>query len=232
MDKRAIKAAFPLTVPILAGYLVLGAGFGILLSSKGYSFLWAAVMSLTIYGGSAQYVAVDLLSSGAGLISAALLTFLVNARYLFYGISMIDRYKNMGKIKPYLIFGLTDETYSLVCGAGIPEGVEPKKFFFYITVLDQLYWVAGSVIGALAGSAFKFNTEGVDFAMTALFVVIFINQWLNSKNHIPAVIGVASTAVCLVIFGPTNFLIPSMVVISAALMAMRKSLSAKGAESK
>ena len=201
MDKRALKAAFPLTVPILAGYLVLGAGFGILLSSKGYSFLWAAVMSLTIYGGSAQYVAVD-------------------------------RYKNMGKIKPYLIFGLTDETYSLVCGAGIPEGVEPKKFFFYITVLDQLYWVAGSVIGALAGSAFKFNTEGVDFAMTALFVVIFINQWLNSKNHIPAVIGVASTAVCLVIFGPTNFLIPSMVVISAALMAMRKSLSVKGAESK
>lgn len=231
MDKRALKAAFPLTLPVLAGYLVLGVGFGILLSSKGYSFLWAAVMSLTIYGGSAQYVAVDLLSSGAGLVSAALLTFLVNARYLFYGISMIDRYKNMGKIKPYLIFGLTDETYSLVCGAGVPEGVKPDKFFFYITLLDQLYWIAGSVIGAVAGSALKFNTEGVDFAMTALFVVIFINQWINSRSHIPAIIGIISTAVCLIIFGPTNFLIPSMIIISAALMAFRKPLS-KEAESK
>lgn len=231
MDKRALKAAFPLTLPVLAGYLVLGVGFGILLSSKGYSFLWAAVMSLTIYGGSAQYVAVDLLSGGAGLVSAALLTFLVNARYLFYGISMIDRYKNMGKIKPYLIFGLTDETYSLVCGAGVPEGVKPDKFFFYITLLDQLYWIAGSVIGAVAGSALKFNTEGVDFAMTALFVVIFINQWINSRSHIPAIIGIISTAVCLIIFGPTNFLIPSMIIISAALMAFRKPLS-KEAESK
>ena len=158
MDKKAFKAAFPLTMPVFAGYLVLGMGFGILLSSKGYSFLWALVMSLTIYGGSAQYVAVDLLSGGASLISTALLTFMVNARYLFYGVSMIEKYKHIGKIKPYLIFGLTDETYSLVCTTEAPEGVDRKKFFFYITILDQSYWVLGSVLGAIAGSTLAFNT--------------------------------------------------------------------------
>lgn len=225
MDKKAFKAAFPLTMPVFAGYLVLGMGFGILLSSKGYSFLWALVMSLTIYGGSAQYVAVDLLSGGASLISTALLTFMVNARYLFYGVSMIEKYKHIGKIKPYLIFGLTDETYSLVCTTEAPEGVDRKKFFFYITILDQSYWVLGSVLGAIAGSTLAFNTEGVDFAMTALFVVIFIDQWLSHKDHRPAIIGLVSTIVCLVVFGAESFLIPAMVVISAALLIMRRSLS-------
>ncbi|MBQ2753049.1 MAG: AzlC family ABC transporter permease [Firmicutes bacterium] len=225
MDKKAFKAAFPLTMPVFAGYLVLGMGFGILLSSKGYSFLWALVMSLTIYGGSAQYVAVDLLSGGASLISTALLTFMVNARYLFYGVSMIEKYKHIGKIKPYLIFGLTDETYSLVCTTEAPEGVDRKKFFFYITILDQSYWVLGSVLGAIAGSTLAFNTEGVDFAMTALFVVIFIDQWLSHKDHRPAIIGLVSTIVCLVVFGAESFLIPAMVVISATLLIMRRSLS-------
>ena len=225
MDKKAFKAAFPLTMPVFAGYLVLGMGFGILLSSKGYSFLWALVMSLTIYGGSAQYVAVDLLSGGASLISTALLTFMVNARYLFYGVSMIEKYKHIGKIKPYLIFGLTDETYSLVCTTEAPEGVDRKKFFFYITILDQSYWVLGSLLGAIAGSTLAFNTEGVDFAMTALFVVIFIDQWLSHKDHRPAIIGLVSTIVCLVVFGAESFLIPAMVVISAALLIMRRSLS-------
>ncbi|MBE6007785.1 MAG: branched-chain amino acid transporter AzlC [Lachnospiraceae bacterium] len=225
MDKKAFKAAFPLTMPVFAGYLVLGMGFGILLSSKGYSFLWAFVMSLTIYGGSAQYVAVDLLSGGASLISTALLTFMVNARYLFYGVSMIEKYKHIGKIKPYLIFGLTDETYSLVCTTEPPEGVDRKKFFFYITILDQSYWLLGSVIGAIAGSTIAFNTEGVDFAMTALFVVIFIDQWLSHKDHRPAVIGLISTIICLVIFGAESFLIPAMIVISAALLIMRGTLS-------
>ncbi len=225
MDKKVFKAAFPLTMPVFAGYLVLGMGFGILLSSKGYSFIWALVMSLTIYGGSAQYVAVDLLSGGASLISTALLTFMVNARYLFYGVSMIEKYKHIGKSKPYLIFGLTDETYSLVCTTEPPEGVDRQKFFFCITILDQLYWVLGSVIGAIAGSTISFNTEGVDFAMTALFVVIFIDQWLSHKNHMPAIIGVVSTVICLVIFGSESFLIPAMIVISAVLLIMRKPLS-------
>jgi len=229
MDKKAFKAAFPLTMPVFAGYLVLGMGFGILLSSKGYSFLWALVMSLTIYGGSAQYVAVDLLSGGASLISTALLTFMVNARYLFYGVSMIEKYKHIGKTKPYLIFGLTDETYSLVCTTEAPEAVDRQKFFFYITILDQFYWVLGSVIGAIAGSTISFNTEGVDFAMTALFVVIFIDQWLSHNDHRPAIIGLVSTIACLVVFGADNFLIPAMIVISAVLLIMRKPL-AKGAE--
>lgn len=225
MDKKAFKAAFPHTIPVFAGYLVLGMGFGILLSAKGYSFIWALVMSVTIFGGSAQYVAVDLLSSGASLISSALLTFMVNARYLFYGISTIEKYKGTGKIKPYLIFGLTDETYSLVCAVDPPEDVNKSKFYFYITILDQLYWVLGSVIGAIAGSTLSFNTEGVDFAMTALFVVIFLDQWLSSKDHLAAIIGVASSVVCLLIFGADNFLIPSMIVISSMLLIMRKRLS-------
>ncbi len=225
MDKKVLKAAFPLTVPVFAGYLVLGIGFGILLSAKGYSFLWALVMSVTIFGGSAQYVAVDLLSSGASLISTALLTFMVNARYLFYGVSMIDKYKHIGKLKPYLIFGLTDETYSLVCSVDPPEGIDKQMFYLCITLLDQAYWVLGSVIGAIAGSAITFSTEGVDFAMTSLFVVIFIDQWLSHKNHLPAIIGVVSSVICLLIFGADNFLIPSMVVISAMLLIMRKPLS-------
>lgn len=224
MDKNVFKSAFPLTVPVFAGYLVLGIGFGILLSAKGYNFLWALVMSITIFGGSAQYVAVDLLGAGASLISTALLTFMVNARYLFYGISMIEKYKHIGKIKPYLIFGLTDETYSLVCTSEPPEGVDRAKFFFCITILDHLYWIAGSVIGAIAGSALNFNTTGVDFAMTALFVVIFIDQWISNKNHIPAIIGVVGATVCLLIFGADNFLIPSMIVISIMLLVMRKPL--------
>ena len=229
MDKKAFKAAFPLTMPVFAGYLVLGMGFGILLSAKGYSFLWALVMSLTIYGGSAQYVAVDLLSGGASLISTALLTFMVNARYLFYGVSMIEKYKHIGKIKPYLLFGLTDETYAIVATTDAPEGVDKKKFFFYITILDQSYWVLGSVLGAIAGSTLSFSTEGVDFAMTALFVVIFIDQWLSNKDHRPAIIGLVSTIICLVVFGAESFLIPSMIVISSALLIMRSRLE-KGVE--
>ena len=146
---------------------------------------------------------------------------MVNARYLFYGVSMIEKYKHIGKIKPYLIFGLTDETYAIVATTDAPEGVDKKKFYFYTTILDQSYWVLGSVIGAIAGSTLAFNTEGVDFAMTALFVVIFIDQWLSHSDHRPAVIGLVSTIVCLVIFGAESFLIPSMIVISSALLVMR-----------
>lgn len=230
MNKKAIRAAFPLTVPVMAGYLVLGMGFGILLQSKGYSFWWAGLMSLTIYAGSMQYVAVDLLSAGASLLSAALMTLILNARHLFYGLSMLEKYRPIrGARKAYLIHGLTDETYSLVCSAKPPEGVEASAFYFWISLLDQCYWLAGSVVGGLLGQVLPFDTTGIDFAMTALFVVIFTEQWLTRKNHLSAIIGVGVSAACLVLFGPDNFLIPAMVGIALLLTVLRSHLEEKEA---
>ena len=218
-----MKAAFPGTLPVLAGYVVLGIGFGILLQSSGFSFLWAGIMSLTIYAGSMQYVAVDLLSTGASLISAALMTLVINARHLFYGLSMLEKYRDgKGLQKFYLIFSLTDETYSLVCTARPPEGVDSAAFYFWTSLLDQCYWLAGSILGGLLGQVLPFDTTGVDFAMTALFVVIFTDQWLSRKNHLPALVGVGVSVVCLLLFGPDGFIIPAMVGIAALLMLLRR----------
>lgn len=228
MKKSALKAAFPLTIPVMAGYLVLGFGFGIYLQSNGYHFGWALLMSLTIYAGSMQYVAVSLLTGGASLITAAVMTLMINARHLFYGISMLDKYKNTGSKKVFLIFQLTDETYALVCSAKTPEGVDKSWFYFFISMLNQLYWVTGSVLGAALGAAIPFNTTGIDFAMTALFVVIFIEQWLTSRQHLPALIGLAASLVCLLVFGPGQFVIPSMIAIMAVLALFRKPLESSG----
>lgn len=206
----------------MAGYLVLGTGFGILLQSKGYGILWTLAMSIFIYAGSMQYLAVDLLAGGAGLITAALTTLMVNARHLFYGISMIDKYKNAGKHKPYLIFSLTDETYSLNCGQ-LPEGVEePSRYYFLVSVFNQCYWVVGSAIGSALGSVLPFSTEGIDFSLTALFVTVFVEQWKSAKDHVPAVIGVGASLLCLAVFGAGNFLIPAMILITLALTVYRK----------
>ena len=230
VNKHALRAAFPLTIPVMAGYLVLGMGFGILLQSRGYSFLWAGLMSLTIYAGSMEYVAVDLLSGGASLISAALMTLVLNARHLFYGLYMLEKYRPVqGAKKAYLIHGLTDETYSLVCSAQPPEGVERGAFYFWITLLDQCYWLAGSILGGLLGQVLPFDTAGIDFAMTALFVVIFTDQWLSRKNHLSALIGLGVSAVCLVLFGPDNFLIPAMAGIALLLMLLRRFMGEEAA---
>ena len=200
----------------MAGYLVLGTAFGVLLSDKGYSFVWALAMSLFIYAGSMQFVAVSLLTGGASLISAALMTFMVNLRHLFYGISMLKRYRSTGAAKPYLIFGLTDETYALVVN-GAPEGADEKTYYFFVTLLDHCWWVLGSVLGSLIGTAIPFETQGIDFAMTALFVTIFTEQFLSMKDHFPAAAGVAASLACLLVFGPDRFLIPSMLVIAVSL---------------
>lgn len=170
---KTIRYAFVRSLPIMAGCIVLGLGFGVLLQSKGYGAGWALVMSGLIYAGSMQYVAIDLLAGGASLISAAIMTLMVNARHLFYGISMLERYKNTGAAKPYLIFALTDETYSVVCSGGVPEGVDRKKYYFWVSLLNQLYWIAGGVAGALLGSVLPFDTTGIDFSMTALFLVVY-----------------------------------------------------------
>lgn len=225
MKQKTFKKAFVASLPVMAGYIILGFGFGILLQSKGYNFIWAGFMSLTIYAGSMQYVAVDILSSGATLISAALITLMVNARHLFYGISMLDKYKDTGNKKPFLIFMLTDETYSLLCMDNIPEGIDKNLYYLFVSVLNQMYWITGSVLGALLGLALQFNSKGIEFAMTALFTVIFTEQWLSTKNHLPAIIGLSVTLACLLIFGASNFIIPSMAGITLMLTLFKSVLS-------
>ncbi len=223
MKNSAARAAFRDTVPVMTGYVFLGFGFGILMHQNGFGLLWAGAMSLFIYAGSMQYVGVTLLAGGADLLTAAMTTLLVNARHLFYGISMIDAYKGTGKKKPYLIFALTDETYSLVSQTQPPEGMSRHSYCFLVSLFDQIYWVAGTLLGSLAGSLLPINYEGIEFVLTALFVTIFVEQWLSVKNHRPAIVGVASTLLCLLVFGKDIFLIPSMVVIALLLTLMRKS---------
>ena len=222
-----LRRAFLATLPVMAGYLVLGTGFGILFQSKGYGLLWAMAMSLFVYAGSMQYLAVDLLTGGVSLIAAAVTTLMVNARHLFYGISMIGKYQNTGKCKPYLIFGLTDETYSLNCG-GLPEGItNGPRYYFLVTLLNQSYWVLGTVIGSLLGQVIPFSTEGIDFSLTALFLTVFVEQWKSTRDHIPAIIGVAASALSLLVFGPDDFLIPAMIGITLLLTAYRKTKGGK-----
>lgn len=221
--KKTLKTAFLATVPVLTGYLVLGFGFGIILQTNGFGLPVAFAMSLLIYAGSMQYAAIGLMTGGASLLTIAVTTLMVNARHLFYGISMLERYRNAGKRKPYLIFALTDETYSLVCTD--PPGIAPQersRYFLLVSLLDHLYWVAGSVLGAAVGTLVSFNSEGIDFALTALFLTVFLEQWLSGKRHGPAVIGVAVSAACVLLFGSGNFLIPAMLVIALLLCVRRE----------
>lgn len=221
--REDIRKAFIASVPVMAGYIVLGAGFGIVLETKGLGLIWAVAMSVFIYAGSMQYVAIELITGGASLITTALTTLMVNARHLFYGISMVDKYKGAGKKKPYLIFALTDETYSLVCSDESVKDVNNKYlYYFTVSLLNQIYWITGTVIGSLSGRMINFSTEGIDFALTALFVTIFTEQWISEKNHGPAIAGLASSILCLVVFGKDNFLIPAMCCIVAVLGFMRK----------
>ena len=220
MTKATVRTAFLDTVPVMTGYVFLGFGFGILMHQNGFGVLWAAAMSLFIYAGSMQYVAVPLLASGAGLLTTALTAFVVNARHLFYGISMVERYKGAPK-KPYLIFALTDETYSLVSQIQESDDASRHGYCFLVSLFDHCYWVGGTILGSLAGSLIPINYEGIDFVLTALFVTIFVEQWLSTKDHRPAVIGAASTALCLLLFGADVFLIPSMGLIAGLLILLR-----------
>ena len=216
--KKVIRQALIDTIPVLTGYLVLGFGFGIILKSSGYGILLAFVMSAFIYAGSMQYVAIGLLTGGASLFTVSLTTLMVNARHLFYGISMLDKYKGMGGVKPYLIFSLTDETYSLVCNDKLNVGEsDRKKYYFFVSIFNQCYWIVGSVLGALVGTLINFNSEGIDFALTALFLTVFLEQWLSNKKHTPAVSGVVVSVICILVFGSANFLIPAMLIIALLL---------------
>ncbi|HEY8500280.1 MAG TPA: AzlC family ABC transporter permease [Clostridia bacterium] len=218
----ALKAAFPHTIPVLTGFAFLGAAYGILMNSKGYGVGWTVLFSLIVFAGSAQYLAITFLTSVFNPFYALLMTLMVNARHIFYGISLLDKYKGTGKLKPYLIFGLCDETFSIVCSVEPPENVNRNWFMFFITLLNHSYWVLGSAIGGLVGSMVSFNTKGLDFVLTALFVVIFIGQWKTRKDHKPAVIGVLCSVICLAVFGRNNFIIPSMIAILMVLTIFRK----------
>lgn len=224
MKKKSstVKRAFIATLPVMAGYTVLSIGFGILLNTKGYGVGWAAAMSVIIFAGAMQYLAVDLLTGGVSLITAAITTLMVNARHLFYGISMIDKYKNAGFKKPYLIFALTDETYSLNCGEAPKDIENPSIYYFLVSLFNQCYWVIGTIIGSLLGDIIPFNTDGIDFALTALFITIFVEQWKNTKGRKSAIIGVCSAILCLLIFGADKFLIPTMIFITLLLTILRK----------
>ena len=220
MNKHTIKTAFLDTIPVMTGYLFLGFGFGIIMQQNGYGIFWAVAMSLFIFAGSMQYVGVGLLTGRVSLLTAALTTLMVNARHLFYGISMVDAYKGAGKKKPYLIFALTDETYSLVSRKQ-PECADRTDYCFLVSIFDQCYWVLGSALGALAGNL-PLDFTGINFALTALFVTIFVEQWLSTKNHLPALVGVGAAMLCLVLFGADRFLIPTMILIASILMMLRK----------
>lgn len=223
--KQVLRQAWIKSIPVMAGYIVLGIGFGILLRNAGYGVLWSFAMSLLIYAGSMQYVGVNLLAGGASLLTTILTTIMVNARHLFYSISMLDKYQNAGKYKPYLIFSLTDETYSLLCDGDTPKGADPHFYRFLVSLFDQGYWVTGCVLGSLLGAAIPFNTRGIEFSMTALFIASFTQQWLITKNHCPAIIGLLSTLACLLLFGPDRFLIPAMIAITALLTVLHPRLS-------
>lgn len=222
--KKAFLAAFPYTIPIFAGFWFLGMTYGIYMNVSGFSFWYPMIMSLTIFAGSVEFVAVNLLLGAFNPVQALAVTLMINARHLFYGISMLDKFKDLGFKKFYLIFGMCDESFSINYTAKIPEDVDQGWFMFFVTLLNHFYWVSGATLGGLFGSLIHFNTEGLDFVMTAMFVVIFLEQWLKEKNHTCTVLGVILSLVCLTAFGAGNFLIPSMLAILGVLSLLRNSL--------
>jgi 4-azaleucine resistance transporter AzlC len=222
-----VRKAFLTSLPVMAGYVVLGIGFGILLRNAGYGVAWAAAMAVLIYAGSMQYVGIGLLAGGAGIITTILTTVMVNARHLFYSISMVDRYKNAGRYKPYLIFALTDETYSLLCDGETPDREHADLYRFLVSLFNQLYWITGCLLGSLLGAVLPFSSAGIEFSMTALFIASFTEQWLRTREHIPALTGLFSTLLCLLVFGPENFLIPAMLLITLILTLLRGRLGRK-----
>ena len=232
MDKKvskAFRAAFPDTLPIMAGFLFLGTTYGILMKVSGFPIWLSVIISIVVFAGSMQFVAVDILLSAFNPVQAFLMTLMINARHIFYGIAMLDKYKETGRKKTYLIFGMCDESFSVNCSADIPQGVDKGWFMFFVTLLDQIYWVTGTAIGAVFGSFIKFNTEGLDFVMTAMFVVIYLEQLLKEKNHTVSLAGLGISVLMLIIFGADSFIIPSMLAILAVLTLLRGHLTKKGA---
>ncbi|WP_138159434.1 AzlC family ABC transporter permease [Peptoniphilus catoniae] len=224
---KALKAAFPHTIPVLTGFLFLGIAYGILMNSKGYGVPWTLAFSLFVFAGASQYAAIPYLTSAFSPISAFVMALMINARHIFYGISLIDKYKNLGVLKPYCIFSLCDETFSITYSTKTPKGVDENLFIFFISLLNQSYWVIGSLIGASLGYMVSFNIAGLDFVLTALFLVIFLNQLEVKSNILPSVIGLVASIFSLLVFGPDNFILPAMGLILILLTIFRKNLEVK-----
>ena len=222
--RKAFLTALPHTIPILAGFLFLGMTYGIYMNISGFHFVYPMMMSLLIFAGSVEFVTVNMLLGAFNPLQAFIATFLINARHLFYGISMLDKFKGTGWKKPYLIFGMCDESFSINYTAKVPNDVNRGWFMFFVTLLNQLYWFLGATLGGIFGSFIHFNTQGLEFVMTAMFVVIFLEQWLKEKNHTPSSLGIGLSLLCLIVFGSENFMIPSMLSILAVLTVIRRPL--------
>lgn len=227
MRIKALKTAFPQTIPIFTGFWFLGMAYGIYMNASGFSFVYPLCMSLLIYGGSLEFVAVEMLLSPFAPLQTFIMALLIQARHLFYGLSMLDKFKGLGWKKYYLIFGMCDETFSVNCSADIPEDVDRGWFYFWITLLNQFYWSAAATTGGIVGSLLKIDTSDISFVMTAMFVVIFLEQWLKEKEHSASLIGLAVSVLCLVVFGPDSFMVPTMVLIVGLLALLRKPLEKK-----
>ena len=221
---KALKCAFPKTVPIFAGFWFLGISYGIMMRTQGFSFLYPTLMAITIFGGSLEFVAASMLMGAFAPLQTLLVSFMIQARHLFYGIAMLEKYKGTGWKKPYLIYAMCDESFSINCSAEIPPDVDKGWFMFFVSLLNQSYWVSGAMIGGLLGSLVKFDTEGLSFVMTAMFVVIFLDSFLKEKQHISSAIGIGASVLCLVIFGSESFMIPTMVCITVLLTLSRRQI--------
>ena len=233
--RMALSYAFPKTIPIMVGYVFLGMAYGILMSVNGFGVFWAALNSLIVYTGSLEFIGVNFLAAAVSPVTAFVMALMISARHIFYGLSMLGKYQNVSKkLKPYLIFTLTDETFSIVCEEEPPETISTEWVYFWMSFLDQMYWIAGSVMGAVLGNVITFNTKGLDFALTALFVMIFTEQWIGQKRHWPAVTGVVCSVICLNVFGQSAFIIPTMIAILAvsAIVYKKEKLTKNGEENK
>lgn len=226
--KKTLRAAFPITIPVLLGYVPLGIAFGFMMANAGYNALWAFLSSMTIYSGTGQFVSVSFLSEAAPLLEIVLIIVIMNSRMMFYGLSFLDRFSGMGWRKWYMIFSLTDETYAILSATQAPEGVDEKKYMFYIAALNQSYWVIGGIIGVVAGSMIRIDTTGIDFIMTALFVVLAMDQWKRYASHEPFFIGLFCSVVSLAIFGAANFMVPALLSILVLLIVRRKKIEVGG----
>lgn len=224
MKLKALRAAFPHTIPIMAGFCFLGMAYGIYMNSAGFSFVYPLLMSMIIFGGSLEFVAVEMLLSPFAPLQVILMALLIQARHIFYGISMLEKFRGTGWKKFFLIYGMCDETFSVNCSAEVPPGVDHGWFMLFVTLLDYLYWVLSATLGGLAGSLLRFDTNGIGFVMTAMFTAIFIDRWKKEKNHLSVIAGVAVPAVCLIIFGADSFMLPSMAAIILLLAAAKKRL--------
>ena len=224
MRRKALKAAFPCTIPIMTGFIFLGASYGIYTNASGFSFVYPLFMSMLIYGGSLEFVAVEMLLSPFAPLQVFIMALLIQARHLFYGLSMLDKFRGTGWKKFYLIYGMCDETFSVNYTADIPEDVDCGWFMFFVTLLNQFYWVASATTGGIIGSLLKINTDGISFVMTAMFVVIFMDQWLKEDQHLSSLIGLGVSLICLLIFGVDSFMIPTMITIVVLLTVLRHRL--------